>query len=60
MCGIFGIISNKNVNLKDLSILVDNARQRGKDSSGFLEYDGFKYSIKRYVSNIILTKLLKN
>jgi glucosamine--fructose-6-phosphate aminotransferase (isomerizing) len=48
MCGIFGIISSRDVNFKDLSILADNARQRGKDSSGFLEYDGFKYSISRH------------
>lgn len=48
MCGIFGIISSRDVNSKDLSILADKARQRGKDSSGFLEYDGFKYIISRY------------
>ena len=48
MCGIFGIISKKNVNFKDLSILAKNARQRGKDSSGFLEFDGSKFIINRY------------
>ncbi len=48
MCGIFGIISNSEVNLKNLSILAKNARQRGKDSSGFLESDGLKYIINRY------------
>ena len=48
MCGIFGIISNKSVDLKDLAILARNARQRGKDSSGFIEYNNDKYSIKRY------------
>ena len=52
MCGIFGIISNTNVNLKNLEILSENARQRGKDSSGFLEYDGFLYSISRYDSDL--------
>ena len=46
MCGIFGIISNKSVDLKDLAILARNARQRGKDSSGFIEYNNDKYSIK--------------
>jgi glutamine---fructose-6-phosphate transaminase (isomerizing) len=48
MCGIFGIISEKNINLSDLAILAKNARQRGKDSSGFLEFDGSKFSINRY------------
>jgi glutamine---fructose-6-phosphate transaminase (isomerizing) len=48
MCGIFGIISKVDVNIKDLSILAENARQRGKDSSGYIEYDGNEYSIKRY------------
>ena len=48
MCGIFGIISEKNVNFKDLSILAKNASQRGKDSSGFLEFDGSKFIINRY------------
>ena len=52
MCGIFGIISNRDVNLNDLSILADNARQRGKDSSGFLEYDGSKYSISRHDNDL--------
>ena len=53
MCGIFGIISSSNINLKELSILAKNARQRGKDSSGFLKYDGFKYSINRYDNDLI-------
>jgi hypothetical protein len=48
MCGIFGIISNTNFDFNDLKILAKNARQRGKDSSGFLEFDGFKYSVSRY------------
>lgn len=48
MCGIFGIISKSNVNLQDLKILAKNARQRGKDSSGFLTFDGKKYLVNRY------------
>ena len=52
MCGIFGIISNSNINLNDLSILAKHARQRGKDSSGFLEYDGSKYCISRFDSDL--------
>ena len=58
MCGIFGIISSRNVDLTDLSILAKNARQRGKDSSGFLKYDGSKYSISRYDND--LKKSIKN
>ena len=58
MCGIFGIISNVNVDSKDLLILAKNARQRGKDSSGFMEYDGSKYSINRY--DYDLKKSIKN
>ena len=58
MCGIFGIISNSEVNLKNLSILAKNARQRGKDSSGFLESDGLKYIINRY--DYDLNKSIKN
>ena len=38
MCGIFGIISPSNINYKDLKILANHARQRGKDSSGYIEY----------------------
>lgn len=48
MCGIFGIISDKNLINKDLLILAENARQRGKDSSGFIEYDGTDYTVKKY------------
>ena len=58
MCGIFGIISNTDINLHDIKILAKNARQRGKDSSGFLEFDGSKYTISRYDSD--LKKTLKN
>lgn len=58
MCGIFGIISDSKVNLKKLSILAKNARQRGKDSSGFLESDGLKYTINRY--DYDLNKSIKN
>ena len=48
MCGIFGIISKSEVNLKDLSLLANNARQRGKDSSGYIEYEKGKYAINRF------------
>ena len=58
MCGIFGIISNSGLNLKDMAILAKNARQRGKDSSGFIEYDNNKYNIKRF--DYDLAKSIKN
>lgn len=48
MCGIFGIISDKILNKSELKILSDNARQRGKDSSGYLEYYENKYIINRF------------
>jgi glucosamine--fructose-6-phosphate aminotransferase (isomerizing) len=48
MCGIFGIISNLKINNHDLNVLATNARQRGKDSSGFLEYFDKEYHIKRF------------
>jgi glucosamine--fructose-6-phosphate aminotransferase (isomerizing) len=48
MCGIFGIISDTGINFKDLIVLAEHARQRGKDSSGYIEYYDNKYFIKRY------------
>jgi glucosamine--fructose-6-phosphate aminotransferase (isomerizing) len=48
MCGIFGIISESKIEKKNLALLVDNARQRGKDSSGFIEFEGLNYSLKRF------------
>jgi glucosamine 6-phosphate synthetase-like amidotransferase/phosphosugar isomerase protein len=48
MCGIFGIISKSKIEKKDLVTLVNNARQRGKDSSGFIEFNGLNYTIKRF------------
>jgi hypothetical protein len=48
MCGIFAIISNTQVDSKELKFLAENARQRGKDSSGYIEYFKNKYSIHIY------------
>lgn len=48
MCGIFGIIAKSKINFKELNILADNARQRGKDSSGYLEYFDENYIINRF------------
>lgn len=52
MCGIFGIISKSNINLKDLRLLSKHASQRGKDSSGYIEYFEDKFLISRYDCDI--------
>jgi len=51
MCGIFGIISSSVVDKNDYKSLALMSRERGKDSSGFLTYDG-NYSINRYEEDI--------
>jgi glucosamine--fructose-6-phosphate aminotransferase (isomerizing) len=51
MCGIFGIISNKQVSEKKFLKLALLSRQRGRDSSGFLTY-GNSYNIKKYNRDI--------
>jgi glucosamine 6-phosphate synthetase-like amidotransferase/phosphosugar isomerase protein len=48
MCGIFAIITDKNINLNDAKILANHTRQRGKDSSGFLSYDNRKYFVDKF------------
>ena len=58
MCGIFGIISDVKLDFKDVGILAKHARQRGKDSSGYIEYHNNKYSIKRYDHD--LKKIIRN
>jgi glucosamine 6-phosphate synthetase-like amidotransferase/phosphosugar isomerase protein len=59
MCGIFGAISNSEVNKKHLKILVNHSKQRGKDSSGliYIENDTFKinradYDIDKLLDNV--------
>ncbi|NVO02093.1 MAG: glucosamine 6-phosphate synthetase, partial [Bacteroidetes bacterium] len=58
MCGIFGIISNQNINNVHLRKLALHARQRGRDSSGLIYHDEQAYSIKRadYDINYLLKK----
>jgi glucosamine--fructose-6-phosphate aminotransferase (isomerizing) len=57
MCGIFGIISDKEISLKDLKALAAHSQQRGMDSSGlfFTVSDG-GYGICRADTSV--TKLL--
>lgn len=52
MCGIFGIISKKEVSKKDFKLLAKYSRERGRDSSGFLSYQKV-YNIKRYNEDIL-------
>ena len=57
MCGIFGIISNKQIEKRKLSKLANRARQRGKDSSGLIYNSNKGYIIKRAdfdIKNLLL------
>jgi glucosamine--fructose-6-phosphate aminotransferase (isomerizing) len=47
MCGIFGFISAQTVNYKDIELVANHARQRGRDSSGLFYQDGGKYVVDR-------------
>lgn len=57
MCGIFGVISNTQVNKKNLNYLVSHSRQRGRDSSGLVHFNKNKYHI--YRADYDINKLLK-
>lgn len=47
MCGIFGLISEKRINLNHLKTLLLHARQRGRDSSGLIYFEEGSYKIIR-------------
>lgn len=47
MCGIFGVIANKKVKKSALQVLVNQARQRGRDSSGLVFIRDGIYQVKR-------------
>ncbi len=53
MRGIFGQISSKNINLKNLLALARLSEQRGKGSSGLLFWDGDNYQVLRANQGII-------
>lgn len=57
MCGIFGIISNGSEQADALAALANHARQRGKDSSGLIQYRGDAYQVNR--ADYDIQKLLK-
>lgn len=56
MCGIFGVISSKPVSERELSVLVRQAEQRGRDSSGLLVLAPTGYQIFR--ANHAVTRLM--
>ena len=57
MCGIFGIISDCEINRNQLRKLALHARQRGRDSSGLLYFNKVGYKVKR--ADYDVDKLLK-
>lgn len=57
MCGIFGIVSLAPVMESELSVLVKHSQQRGRDSSGFLTYDGADYHA--YRADFPISRLIK-
>jgi glucosamine--fructose-6-phosphate aminotransferase (isomerizing) len=56
MCGIFGIVAPAKINPNDLQVLVKHAKQRGKDSSGLMLFDGVAYQAHR--ADYPITRLL--
>lgn len=57
MCGIFGIVSSSPVIEDELNVLVKQALQRGRDSSGLVTYVGDTYHI--YRADYPITRLLR-
>ena len=47
MCGIFGAISQDSVAIKDIKLLIEHARQRGRDSSGLIVDEPQQYRVHR-------------
>lgn len=45
MCGIFGQIGNDCIDTRDFLLMAKHARQRGRDSSGFVFFSKQKYQI---------------
>ncbi|HPM48801.1 MAG TPA: hypothetical protein PLP67_02940 [Methylotenera sp.] len=59
MCGIFGVISKNSVNKQSLQLLVNHARQRGRDSSGLIFKQVKSCQVKRadYDIKTLLSKV---
>lgn len=58
MCGIFGIISNKEFQISDLRLLAEHSERRGKDSSGLYICSNTFYDLHR--ANKAITELLND
>lgn len=58
MCGIFGLISDCEINQDHFNLLAHHARQRGRDSSGLIYHAVSGYKIKR--ADYDIKQLLKN
>jgi asparagine synthetase B (glutamine-hydrolysing) len=52
MCGIFGISSMTEIDARDLKVLAEHARQRGRDSSGLMLAQQSQYLIYRSDSDV--------
>jgi hypothetical protein len=58
MCGIFGLISSEEVNIKKLNKLALHSKQRGKDSSGLIYFKSSEYNIVR--ADFDISKLIES
>ena len=47
MCGIFGIVSKDEINLKSFKKLANLSERRGRDSSGILFFNDETYSVRK-------------
>ena len=59
MCGIFGQITSSKINKSEISILANQSKQRGKDSSGLVYFENFKYKVAKadFEINKLLNKI---
>ena len=57
MCGIFGAISNKNIDQNQINLLGRHAEQRGKDSSGLVWMQDGSYHV--YRADFSISQLLR-
>ena len=57
MCGIFGVVNDGHISVKDFRKIALLARQRGKDSSGIVKYSRENYFVTKADHSI--SKLLK-
>ena len=58
MCGIFGVISETEIDVKDLKFIASHSKQRGIDSSGVVTFRKSEYQVSR--ADFEIMKLLKN